>query len=347
MMKAAEFMRAVEKGPIGPVYLFCPHKPPRARDPSFEPLLAQRAVARAVEALVDPGLRDLCYSVYYAEEADPAEIVSVARTFPFLADRRVVVIHNAERYEAESVGGPLLEYLAEPADTTVMLLVANRIDRRLKLYKACEKGGEIVECPELKDHELALWIHDEVKAVGKSIEPDAVTEIVSRTGGRLSEVCNAVQLVSGYIGDAPTIRADDVAIACADVAEDEVWAFTDAIAQSNTHDAIRVLRQLIDLGKNEFEIMGMINWLLKTAYAVAAGIGSELKVSPYQAGKVRPLVEKLGVRKLRDAFSLCMETEILLRSTGVDRALALELLAIKLAAPRRARKPAPAQRERA
>ena len=339
-MNVGEFNDAIGSSPPAPVYLFCPFKGPKSKAPSFEPLLAQRAIERAVQVLVEPTLRDLCYNVYYADEADPAEIASVAQTFPFLAERRVIVVHDAEHYESEAEAGPLLGYLAAPCDTTVMLLVAARLDKRSKFYKACEKGGVVVECAELRERDLALWIHNEVRVRGKAIEPDAVEGIMARAGTRLSDVNNAIQLVCGYIGSEGTVRAEHVRAACADVAEEEIWALTDSIAASNTQEAVRVLRQLLELGKSEFEIMGMVNWLLKSAYAVAAGNGPEFKLNPFVARKVGPLANKLGLEKIRDAFALCMDTEILFRTTGVDRALALELLVIKLSASRSRRKPA-------
>jgi DNA polymerase-3 subunit delta len=336
----SEFVDALGSTPLSSVYLFCPFKGPKAKEPSFEPLLAQRAVDRAGAVLVDPSLRDLAYNAYYADEADSAEIASVAMTYPFLAERRVIVVYNAEHYESEAAAKPILRYLDSPSETTVLLLVAARTDKRSKFYKACERNGTIVECPELRDHELMLWINNEARARGKTVEPAAIEAIIGRAGKHLSDVNNAVQLVCSYIGDESTVREKHVHAACADVAEEEIWTFTDAIAASNTQEAIRVLRQLIDLGKSEFEIMGMINWLLKSAYAVAAGNGPEFRISPFVARKVAPLAEKLGLEKIRAAFTLCMDTEILFRTTGVKRALALELLVIKLAAPRQTRRPA-------
>jgi DNA polymerase-3 subunit delta len=342
-VNVSEFVAALGSEPPANIYLLCPFKGPKAKEPSFEPLLAQRAVEKAVSVLVDPGLRDLAYNAYYADEADAAEIASVAMTFPFLAERRLIVVNNAEVYDSESQVKPLLTYMESPSETTVLILVASRIDKRSKFYKACEKNGVVVECPELREHELMLWINSEVRARGKTIEPAAVEAVIGRAGNHLGDVNNAIQLVCSYIGDEPTVRAAHVNAACADVAEDEIWALTDAIAASNTHEAVRVLRQIIDLGKSEFEIMGMINWLLKSAYAVAAGNGPEFKLNPFVAKKVGPLADKLGLEKVRDAFSLCMDTEVLFRTTGVKRALALELLVIKLSASRPRRK-APARR---
>jgi DNA polymerase III delta subunit len=88
------------------------------------------------------------------------------------------------------------------------------------------------------------------------------------------------------------------------------------------------------MGKHPDELLGTINWQLKSAYAVALGGESARAISGYAAEKVRPVAEKFGVKKLIDAFALCTDTHFLIRSTGVDGLLALELLVVKLAAPR-------------
>ena len=108
---------------------------------------------------------------------------------------------------------------------------------------------------------------------------------------------------------------------------------SDAIAASDTNKALQTLRSILDLNTSAFEVPGTITWLIKTASFAATN--NSARVKPFLANKVRPRVDKLGLEKIRDAFGLCMNAEVMLRSTGVDRALALELLVIKLAAPRR------------
>ncbi len=333
-MRALEFLQRIDDEPVRPLYLLCPYKTERRKHPSYEPLLAQRVAEKLTKRLVTPETRDLAFASFHADEADIHEIIETAETYPFLAERRVVLVNEAQHFEKGPASGPLISYLEAPAETAVMILVASAVDRRSKLYKACEKQGLIIGCEELRSNELHEWIQQEVKAEGKQIEAAAVKELATRAGSRLSDVENAIRLVCNYVGENGKIRAEDVAAACADVAEEEVWAMTDAIAASDTAKALRCLRQLMELGKSEMEIMGTINWLLKTAYYVAAS-PPDRRVPSFQAEKVRPLVRKLGVRKLRDAFRLCIEAELMLRSTGVDRTLALELLVVKLAAPRR------------
>lgn len=341
-MDVQEFLHRIESAPPGPVTLFCPHKAQGAREASYEPLLAERAIERVVALYVDPSLKDMAYNAYFADEADPAEIVSVAETLPFLSERRIVVVRRAERYHlSESTSGPLLAYLGNPCPSTLLLLVADTMDRRSKFYRACDAAGGVVSCPKLSRNDVGIWINEEARTRQKRLSPEAVDALIDRAGTRLGDVYNALHVVCDYVGANPVIQAGDVETACSDVAEEQIWTLTDAIAASDTHEAVRALRELLDLGMNEFQIMGSLNWLLKSAHAVASQTPGLARMSSYVARKVGPLARKLGPEKVRDAFNLCMDAEILLRSTHVDRALALELLVIKLAAPAQRRAGAP------
>lgn len=339
-MLASEFIERFDPANPAPVYLLCPHKGPRAKTATFEPLLAARAAETITKALVDPSMRDFCYSMYYADDTAPGEIVANAQTLPFLVERQVIELRGAEFYETEAAAGPLIPYLANPADSTVLVITATKVDKRSKFYKACEKRGELIECGALSADALRLWVHAEVKKLGKTIEPGAVRELTDRAGGHLSDVVNAVTICCNYVGERTTITADDVAAACADVAEEMVWGLTDAIAVSNTKEAMRVLWALRDAGKNEFEILGLINWLIKTAYAASVASSGGSSYQSKTNSNAQSLAAKFGTRKLRDAFRLIADTDFMFRSTGVDRRLALELLVVKLAAPRPRRRPA-------
>jgi len=123
-------------------------------------------------------------------------------------------------------------------------------------------------------------------------------------------------------------------VACADVAEESVWALTDAISESDPDKALRVLYDLLDLGKGPDDIIGLINWLLENAYRACPETQAENK-SRFVNDKAMPLVRKWGLKKVMAACELCTDTHFMIRSTGVDQKLALELLVIKLSAGRR------------
>jgi DNA polymerase-3 subunit delta len=338
-------MRKLGSEPLPPVLLFGPGKAAFGRDVHFEPVLAEQAIERIVDAMVDPSMRDMAYTVFYGDEVQPGAIVLEANTLPFLVEQRVILVRNTERYllmggEKNSALAPLAEYIQSPNPSTVLLMVCSKADKRKKFWKVCEDAGAVVECPPLEQAEMSQWIRNEAERRGKKLSNQAIHELMDRAGVRLGDVSNALDLVCNYAGAKTDISDVDVRTACSDVAEETVWALTDAIAASNTSKALHTLHQLLALGKAPDEILGLINWLLETAYRAAPDSRLQVK-SAFQAKKVMPLVEKLGFAKLKDALALCTDTHFMIRSTGVDQMLALELLVIKLsyARPQQQRRP--------
>jgi DNA polymerase III subunit delta len=327
-----------------PVLLLCPGKAPFDRE-EWEPFLADRIIERLVKRFVEPGMEDFAYSSFYADEKAPGDIALEAQTYPFLVERRVIVVRNAAKYvnmsaDKRSPLMPLLEYLKAPSPSTLLILIADKVDRRKAFFKACEASGDLIECPQLDDGRLREWAVAEAQARGKTFAPAALRELLDRAGNRLSDVVNAVSLVVNYAGGEEKITESDVNAACSDVSEETVWMLNDAIAAAETGKALETLHQLFGLGSAPDEIIGTINWLLESAYKSAPEYPHE-KPKPFVMKKVMPLVQRYGHAKIRDALIMLTKTTFMTRTTGVDRELAVEMMIARLCAfqpPQRARR---------
>lgn len=339
-MHIREFIDQIGNKELPPVILFAPGKAPFGRE-SWDAFLVEQAVDRIVATCIPEGMHDLVYSVFYADETPIPTVLDEARTMSLLGDRRIILVRGAERYDKMSGGKgsmlePLIAYIKKPSESTVLMLVASQVDGRKTFYKSFKDNGLVVDCPQLTDAELERWVREALRERQKSIDDTALQEVLRRAGSCLSDVNNAVNLVATYVGAAQRIRMEDVTAACTDVAEESVWNMTDAIAVSSPEKALRALRQIMDYGKSPDEIMGTIQWLFESAYRVANDTARGMK--PFVRNKVAPLAHKFPEGKLKDAMRAITETHFLLRSTGVDRTLALELLVIKLSyRPQRAR----------
>ena len=333
-----QVLELLEKGAPAnptPVYLFVPGKSnPRARENTFEPFLAERGAELLIDAYVDEAHRDFGFGSLHADETKAERIVGEAKTVAFVAERRLIFVLNAEKY-AENAAAALVAYVESPADFTILVMIAGKADKRTKFYKACEKAGTIVECPMLDARSMETWVRTEAKARGKKMDGEAVKALTTRSGSSLSDVNNALSIVMDIVGlGAARITEADVNQACADVAEEIVWNLTDAIAASDGGKALKALRNLEEMGRHPDEIIGTINWLLKTAYQLATPETAG-GVNRFVATKVGPLAQKLGQRKLEDAFALCTDTQFMMRETGVDAGLAMDLLVVKLSGGKR------------
>lgn len=335
ILNIVEFMKAVGVKPLPGVMLFTSGKAGRSKKDSYEPYLVDQAVDKLIAAYVDPTLKDLSFTSFYAEEAAPGVVVEEARTLPFLAERRVVLVRNAGAYmdmasDKRSPLYPLLQFLENPPDASVLAMICPEVNRTKSMYKLCEKNGLIIECPQLTGAEYSNWIQDRFAQNGKTINARIVTSLVERVGNKMSDMNNAVNLVCNFAQSHNAITEEDVLAASADVAEATVWALTDAIAVSNPAAALKELHELLAMNKTPDEILGILNWLLESTYRAHPATPLKLD-SIYLSKKVGPLTKKFSPARLAAALAMCTKTHFALRTTGADTKLQLELLVIKLA----------------
>ncbi len=338
ILNIMEFRNRIGRDVLPATILFGPGKPPFNKS-DFEPYLVERALEALMAAYVDPTLRDFAYSVFYADETAPGSVVEEARTTPFLAERRVVLVRNAEVYMALSSDKrsplqPLLQFIQNPPDAVLLVLVCPTVNKLKQLYKACLEHGLVVECPQMTDVAYSGWIREQIAIREHTITSSAVSLLMDRVGDRMSEMHNALNLVCNYAGDTREINETHVRAASGDVAEATIWALTDAVAGSNTTAALEALHELLAMNKYPDEIIGTIKWLLESAYR--AHPGTPLKCnSNFVERKVAPLTKKFSIKRLIEALAMCTRTHFALRTTGTDAHLLLELLIIKLAATKK------------
>src|ERR1700752_4024189 len=88
--------------------------------------------------------------------------IAAAEQLPMMSDRRVLRIRDFARLR-ENDEETLIRYLNNPAPSTVMILVADDLDKRKKSTKALLDNCVVVDFPTLKDAEAKAWAKSRLK----------------------------------------------------------------------------------------------------------------------------------------------------------------------------------------
>ena len=236
-------------------------------------------------------------------------------------------MHMAMATEKRSPVLPLLECLESPPESTILILLAPAADKRKRLYKAFEKNGIIVECPQLDDRALENWIRKNLSDLNITIDSQAIATLIGRIGSRLSDMKNALNLLVSYVSGRNKITETDVLAACVLQNPRSGRSQTPLPNQIRAHP--RGIARAGSMNIVPDEIIGTINWLLETAYRAHAE--TKLTVTQeYVPKRVAPLAKKFTLKRLQEALALCTRTQFALRSTGTNPNLLLEVLVIKL-----------------
>ena len=200
--------QAVEKqakaGTLLPVYLFV----------GDERLLRDRAIDAVRAAALGSGIAAFNEDKLTAGETTVDKIVSAARTVPMMAPKRFVFVRSLERWdkakadgeeETDDDGGAtpldeLHEYAKAAVDSTVLVLVATKLDGRRRLVSLARKQGFLVECNPLEPHETVEFVIESCAERGHEIDRDTAALIAELVGPELSPILDAVERLGLFVG---------------------------------------------------------------------------------------------------------------------------------------------------
>ena len=152
-----------------------------------------------------------------------------------------------------------------PPPWGVLLLTADHVDRRTRLYKRFADKGAALDLAVERDRTgkidagtLAQFLDRRVTEAGKGIEPRAREMMLARAGTQLWSFHQEVEKLILYVGAAPAIRAEDVDAVVIDQGEGWIFDLTDALTARNALAALAQVARLMSGGRHPLELVATI-----------------------------------------------------------------------------------------
>lgn len=196
-------VRDVRAGKIAPIYYLM----------GDEPYYIDMLSDFIADTLLKPEEKDFNLDVLYGLETNMAKIVDLARAYPMMAERRVVLVREAQ--SLRSLEG-LEAYLQHLTPTTVLVFCHKKketLARNKSVAKAIQKVGVMYESKKLWESQLPGFIASYFKRKGVAVEADAIRMLVAHVG---SDLC---RLASEMDKLAVSLPADDKTVTVAQVEE--------------------------------------------------------------------------------------------------------------------------------
>jgi len=321
----AELSRELEGGRLRPVYLLV----------GEEPLLRDDARAAIVEKALEEAPRDFDLERLEGDACAPGALLDAARSLPVLARRRVVWLRDPE---ARRGGGALAEALATAVtelrerEDVVLVVSAERVDRRARWVKACSDPAALVDCELPRgDRALGAWIGAEASRQGIELAHGAAEALAERVGRHLLLLRQEVAKAALHAGEGRAVTRDDVAATASEVAEEPIWDLTDAIGQGRLADALAVLGRLLEGGAPAPVLLGSLASHFRKLARLSAG--GRVAGHPFAVRKLESQARRYTPRRLVACLRAIHTTDTALKGQGeLPPPLALERLVMALAA---------------
>jgi DNA polymerase-3 subunit delta len=306
-----------------------------------EDWLAQEELRALLDDLLPPQDRDLNLDAIEAGDVSVQDIITRCETLPFFGARRVVVVRSAESLRAPDQDA-LAAYLERGAPPSVLIVLAEKMDRRRRLYAALERLGRIVPCDPLPPWQLVRWIRGRAEEKSKKLDPHAAEALALLAGGSLRELASEIDKLAAYVGDRRTITVDDVRAIASHVAEVQVFELMDAVGHRQADRALKLLQ--VVLGKEPpllvlFMLGDQIRAILKAKALMdrRAPVPEMRRVLGgrywlYEKGRLQPQVAAFAGMDMDRVFGLLLDADTQIKTGVKPPRLALETLIVGLCA---------------
>ena len=246
-------------------------------------------------------------------------IISECETMPFLGEKRLIIIENlppsmGAKLDDKKINA-LLRFLDNIPESSVLVFVNSKPDKRTKFYKQLSKIAQVEEFKQISAGELSIWVLNELKARGGKILPLATQYLIGKTGNNLWALHNEIDKLIAYAGEKP-ISENDIENLVTPVFDVNVFKLTDYIGAKQSKQAIDILNKLIDSGNNSIQIFNMIIRQFRIFLQIdemkqkpASEIASALKLHPFVVQNSLKQVRLFGRDELVKAYKDLLEID--------------------------------------
>ncbi len=288
----------------------------------------QTAVARADDTMN--------VAHYEGKETDPAVLIDLAETMPFMADRRLIVVEDSGFFKNAT---PLLaDYMKELPDTVCFVFVESEVDRRSKLFKAVQAAGRAVEFPRQDEKTLLTWIASRMKQADKKISSATARYLLEKVGDDMENLDQEMEKLIDYTYGAEAVTVADIEAICTTKITDQIFAMVDAVALRDQKQALRYYDDLLALKEAPMRILYLLTrqfrLLLEVKSLLSRGvsqaqIAKTAKVPSFAAGKYIRQCGAFSESELMDILEEAARTEEAVKTGRLNDRMGVELLIIK------------------
>ena len=276
---------------------------------------------------------DMNTHFYEGKDVPVGEIIDLAETMPFLAERRVIFLSDTGLFK--SGGEKLAEYLTNANETTYFVFTESEIDKRSKLFKVVSSKGCAVDFAVQDENTLKKWIAGILAKEGKKITESTVLCFLSKTGTDMENIQMELEKLISYCMDRDVVTSEDVETICTTRLNDRIFDMVEAVAKKQTDRALALYYDLLALKVSPIQILAMIarqyNHLLQTKELKKRGfadrdIASKIGVPPFAVGKYVAQASRYKSAELRRFLEQCVQADSDVKTGRMNDKMSVELL---------------------
>ncbi len=281
--------------------------------------LLKRELKRLVDAFVSE-YGDMALERLDGEELAYDRLRESLQSMPFLASKKLVVLRSpgANKEFAEKAAA----LLGDLPETTDVIIVEPKLDKRLSYYKFLKANSTYHEYPEADAPALIQWLVGEANAQQASITREDARYLIDRVGTNQQLVANELDKLIAYSSQ---ITRQSIDLLTEPTSVSSIFDLLDAALAGRATQALALYQEQRNQKVEPQQILAMLAWQLHTlAIVKVAGsrdpgmIAKEAKLNPYVVRKTQTVASHLTLKQVALLLDRTLALDIRLKSQAVD-----------------------------
>lgn len=292
-----------------------------------ETLLIRRELDRILRESLTPAAKDFNFDQFDGKALEATRLIDVAGTYPILSPRRLVIVreaHEIRKSEMEHLG----EFLPQLPPTTDLVLVAEKIDRRLGFWQVVEKKGEVREFKSLYPREVPGWMMQEARAHGYQLASDAAQWLSTAVGTDLGTIVATLEKLYLLKGSEKRIALNDVESCITASSWKNLFDLTNAVGERDLSKALVLFQRMTSSGESPIGMLVLLARHFRILSRVKEGDTSG--ITPYFLKDYQRQSSKFTSEGLSRKRESLFEVDRALKSLPIPSNLLFERLLIDL-----------------
>ncbi|GFI50485.1 putative protein YqeN [Lachnospiraceae bacterium] len=325
-----------------------------------EAYLKKQYKDRMTKAMLPDG-DTMNYAYYEGKGINPSELIDLAETLPFFAERRLIVVENSNFFK--NAAPELADYMKTIPETTCFLFVENEVDKRGKLYKTVKEKGRIVEMGRQDEKTLLYWIAGNVRKEGRQIKESTARYLVSKTGTDMENLEKELEKLFSYTLPEASLSASagadhlegrdkealenieitvkDIDAVCTTQISNKIFDMIEAVAAKHQKKALNYYYDLLALKEPPMRILYLLARQFRILLQVKdlldrgndkAQIAKAAKLHPFVAGKYMQQCRTFTSAELKGIMEEAANTEELVKTGRLNDVMSVEIFIVKFSA---------------
>lgn len=207
---------------------------------------------REVEKLIPDEQKDFNFDLIYGSDSSPAKVIDLARSFPMMSERRVVIVRDFLKLGENTDDGNLNDfegYINQPNPSTILCLIDSKFpDRRTALGKSIQGSAhcDVFQFEMLPDYKLADWVVDWTKHSHKKIIEPAAAQILSQMVGQdLKLLSTEIDKVCTFVDTEERVTIEHIKKISGSYRDYNVIELKNAVVNRNLDQALGITEQML------------------------------------------------------------------------------------------------------